>query len=195
MINYSSAVAWNNQQQYTAGDSVIYNELIYTAVQDNSGQKPFSNTLYWNVAKKFNKDCYNEFWCMFLCNYIKDALTIDTIEVSGGIKFTANGANRIKETENSVPLKADELLKYITTLKNKLNEDFLSMEFWARNNNTDNCFDDLLAVTSDCCDACNFLTIDCTCSNSNLNQKLINRQRIKGYGAKNDTDRLLAEFN
>ena len=91
---------------YQEGDIVVYEGILYIACKETSALPVVEDE--WKLVQKFTKDCLNELWCDYLCEYLAWAVFKNRapylgikIGPDGYVKSTGSGfrAADYKETE------------------------------------------------------------------------------------------------
>ena len=66
--DYSSVAAWTNGVTYLVGQSVVYKGVYYTAIATTTAEPSLKSD--WDLAEKFQSQCYNDLWCETLGRYL-----------------------------------------------------------------------------------------------------------------------------
>ena len=115
--NQRTACHWTKTTSYTAGDIVKYNSCFFEAKQDNTAQSPRKNTNFWQQVSKFTNECYEQFWCEHLRNYLANKITNDLRPIST-YRQTEHGTIRFEgEDRKAVNL---EQLKYVKSIQGNM---------------------------------------------------------------------------
>ena len=68
LVDYSSASEWEDGTTYSAEDVVIWDGIFYQAISETDTEP--TTVEFWELAPKFDKDCFNTLWCNYLGVYL-----------------------------------------------------------------------------------------------------------------------------
>lgn len=100
LTNVSSAVIWDCNAVYGAGNLVKKDDYYYTSTSANNTTVPGKIGASWTVAPKFTTACYNTFWGYFvkvIANKVYSEALPYSIVNSGTGGLTINGADKNQE--------------------------------------------------------------------------------------------------
>ncbi|MGB1204444.1 MAG: hypothetical protein ACPG5B_02290 [Chitinophagales bacterium] len=105
-----TACQWNNTTSYEMGNIVKHEACFFEAKQDTTAQAPPQFTAIWQQVSKFTNDCYEQFWCEHLRDYLASKIT-NYLRPISTYRQTEHGTTRFEgENRKAVNL---EQLKYV----------------------------------------------------------------------------------
>ena len=137
-VDYSTVQEYKNDTAYAVGAKVVYKGIVYINIEASTGVPP-SNYVNWELAPKFEGDCYNEFWCEYLAPYlswlvVRDKLPVLLVQLKSeglvkifGNNFNAAGAKDYYIYQKHVVRKLDEAFDLL--------DDYCKTEHMKSNNN------------------------------------------------------------
>jgi len=164
LADYSDAEPYSNTEAYTIDDVVTYENIYYKAVQDSTGNIP-SNVDYWVLAPRFQTECYEKVWCMYLAEYLSWMVIHNRLPF---INTQVKGTGLVKLFGNS--FKAADDRDFRTTDKAVLRSAeiaFNNLVNYTKKNNDDGCYDNFKPIAETCCSECGECIEDCTCDGCN----------------------------
>lgn len=66
--DYSTVKEFDPDKTYSEGSLAVYKGLIYKALEETNATP--SDICFWKLADKFKTACINEFWCLYLGEYL-----------------------------------------------------------------------------------------------------------------------------
>lgn len=165
LIDYSGTSQYNNSTVYSIGSVVIYSGIIYISTAETLGNVP-TNPAFWELAPKFETECYNELWCRYLAEYLSLRVIFDRIPyIHNQIK--ASGVVRLKgDSFDTVDTRGLETLQ--KGILRSIERVFSNMDKWMRKQYDIlpdlGCFDLYKGLAVSCCDKCGEKEEICKCT-------------------------------
>jgi len=104
------ACMWNSITSYETGNVVKHEGCFFEAKQNTTAQAPNKFTGIWQQVSKFTNECYEQFWCEHLRDYLASKIT-NYLRPISTYKQTEHGTTRFEgENRKAVNL---EQLKYV----------------------------------------------------------------------------------
>lgn len=80
---------YDHTKAYTEGETVVWDGIYRTTTKPTTGNTP-DNVNYWTPARKFQKDCFEKLWCLFLGEYLSWGVLYDRLPFIAR-QFRSNG--------------------------------------------------------------------------------------------------------
>lgn len=139
LIVYNNIAVYDGQAAYAIGDKVLLDGCIFISKVADNFLAPVDPDA-WDVAKKFQKECYNELWVNFLRRYLAFNIIYTSINYStfqaganGLVKFIGSADSGSVENVSDKTLYA-----YKDSLYTDASKTLRNMERWMAANTT--CF-------------------------------------------------------
>lgn len=78
IVDYSSVQQYELATTYNLDENVLLDGIIYSSKTNANTSSPL-DTEKWEVAKKFDNDCYNDLWYKYLSKYLANKILIKAI--------------------------------------------------------------------------------------------------------------------
>lgn len=177
LADYTDAEHWDSDKDYVTGDTVVYEGVYYTAIENTNESPPMSSC--WELAPKFTKDCLNDLWCNgFLAYYLSMLVVRDSI-IPTTLNLGASGVvKRFGDKFETADYK--EVSSLIKHHNNKIGQAFECLDAYLRDENDSGCFDLYKGNAIGCCGECGCVEKKCCCKTDCVDSKKCNDNWLIG---------------